>query len=101
MICFRVHVNEFTTASEIIVQKLPDFRTRVALDTCKNIYWLGYFSISEGWCFLVRIYKKFPLGVSRVKQIEVDLVTLLCMGSLEDLSAAVITLHHSLFIPGL
>jgi hypothetical protein len=36
-----------------------------------------------------------------MKKIKIDLVTLLRMGSFEDLSAAVITLPHAVFIPGL
>lgn len=99
--CFGVHVYEFAPASEIIVQESADFRAFIALDACENVYGLGQFSVSEGWRILSRIDQRFPFSVSRVQQIKFDAIAFLCMGCPKDLSAAVITLHYCLFIPGL
>ena len=66
------------------------------MDACENVYSQGRFTIVEGEGIVFRTDRKLPFGVSCVQQTKFDSI-ILGMGYPQHLSAAVVTLHGSIY----
>lgn len=78
---------------EIVFQNLPDFRTGITLNTCKDVNRLDQFAVFERWRIGFASDEKFPFSLAGMEQVKVDFVSPLSMYRTENFSAAVRTLH--------